>query len=114
MMNLCLISENINKEFLNIKKKSPEIPAVIKEKVQAEIPKAIIEKAQAEIPKAIKEKVQAEIPKAIKEKAQAEIPTNIIQQVTKIKEALTLTMYKKEPPLSQAPILTPTPTENKK
>ncbi|EJQ42181.1 hypothetical protein IEE_04013 [Bacillus cereus BAG5X1-1] len=112
------LQENINKEVPEtIKEKiHAEIPKEIKEKDQAEIPKAIKEKAQAEIPKAIKEKVQAEIPKAIKEKAQAEIPTNIIQQVTKIKEGLTLTneIKKEDSTITQPPILSPTPAENEK
>ncbi|MED0971432.1 peptidase G2 autoproteolytic cleavage domain-containing protein [Bacillus paramycoides] len=93
-----------------------EIPETIKEKIQTEIPEAIKEKIQTEIPEAIKEKIQTEIPEAIKEKIQTEIPANIIQQVKKIKEVLTLTddTKKEEPTITQSHIPSPTPSKNKK
>ncbi|MGE7633413.1 peptidase G2 autoproteolytic cleavage domain-containing protein [Bacillus paramycoides] len=97
----------------NIKK---EIPETIKEKKQANIPKVMNEKMQTDIPEAIKEKKQANIPEVMNEKIQPEITSNIIQQVKKIKEVLTLTddTKKEEPTITQSHIPSPTPSKNKK
>ncbi|MED0958933.1 peptidase G2 autoproteolytic cleavage domain-containing protein [Bacillus paramycoides] len=88
----------------------------VQEKIKKELPETIKEKIQTEIPEAIKEKIQTEIPEAIKEKIQTEIPANIIQQVKKIKEVLTLTddTKKEEPTITQSHIPSPTPSKNKK
>ncbi|HDR7716506.1 MULTISPECIES: peptidase G2 autoproteolytic cleavage domain-containing protein [Bacillus cereus group] len=66
----------------------------------------------------IQESIKENIPVAIKEKVQPEIPATIINQVKKIKEALTLTddTKKEEPTItpSHIPSPSPTPSENKK